>query len=130
MIKLHQLGLHELAFNHAKTMSYGLQGGHSFRSTLGTQVKLRNVRSADLHPLHVFQFMVTVMNLTRLSPGSIGNDELNRRPVLRHKFVIQLDGINRGVEQKSPIPMGQEISQVESFSCFPAYPHLAIDQRS
>src|SRR3989304_270204 len=31
MIKLHQLSLHETAFDHAKTVSYGLQGGPPFR---------------------------------------------------------------------------------------------------
>ena len=69
-------------------MSYRLQGGHPFRSMLGAQMKLREVRHADLHPQYVFQFMMPEMNFARLSPGPVGNDELNGRPVLRHKFMV------------------------------------------
>src|SRR5713226_2604412 len=126
MIKLHQLSLHEITFDHAKSMRYGLQGGHPFRSMLGAQMKLRGVRSADLHPWYVLQFMMPGMNFARLPPGSVGNNQLNRRPFSRHKFMIQFHGIDGGVKQKSPIPIGQEISQVERFSCFSPYPHLAI----
>ena len=35
MIKLHQLGLHKIAFNNPKSMGDGLQGGHPFSSMLG-----------------------------------------------------------------------------------------------
>jgi hypothetical protein len=51
-------------------------------------MKLRDVWSADHDPFHVFQFMMTEVNFARLSPGSIGNNELNRLLVLRHKFFI------------------------------------------
>jgi len=47
------------------------------------------------------------MNFPRLSPSPVGNDELNRRSILRDELVIQFHGINGGVEQKGPIPMGQ-----------------------
>ena len=88
MIKLHQLSLHKITFNHAKTMSYGLQGGHPFRFMLEAQMKLRGVRGADLHPGDVLQFMMPGMNFLRLSPGSVGNNELNGRPVSPHKLMV------------------------------------------
>ena len=111
-------------------MRYGLQGGHPFRSMLGAQLKLRTIRITDLHPRHILQFMMAGMNFARLSPGPVGNDELNRRLRLRDELVIQFHGIDAGVEQKGPIPVSQKISQFECFSCFAPYPHLAIHERS
>ena len=70
-----------------------------------------------------------VLNFARLAPASIGDDELNRRPVLRHELAVQFHGIGGRVKQKSPIPMGQEIAQVEGFSGFPSHPHLAVHER-
>ena len=74
--------------------------------------------------------MMPELNFARLSPASVGNDELNRRSVSRHKFMIQFHGVDGGVKQKSPIPRGQEIAQIEGFSCRPAHPHLAVHERS
>ena len=74
--------------------------------------------------------MMPGMNFVRLSPGPVGNDKLNRPSVLRHEFIIQFHGMNGGVKQKSPIAIGQEIAQVERFSCVPSHPHLAVHERS
>jgi hypothetical protein len=70
------------------------------------------------------------MNFPRLTPRAIGNDELNRRSFLHHQRLVQFHRIIRGIKQKRPIPRGQEIFQVESFSSFTAYPHFAVDQCS
>ena len=77
LIELHQLSLHEIAFDHAERMRHRFQRGYPFRFVLGVEMKHGGVRSADLHPEHVFQFMMTGMNFARLPPG---------RPVLLLRF--------------------------------------------
>ena len=67
-------------------------------------------------------------NLPRLSPGAVGNDELDRRSILGDQCPVQFDGIRAGKKQKRPIFGTQEPLQIEGFSSFTADPHFAVHQ--
>ena len=70
------------------------------------------------------------MNFPCLSPGSVRNQELNRRCLLHHQCLIEFDGITGRIKEKASILSGYQIFQIESFSSFTSYAHFAIDQGS
>jgi len=130
LIESHQLIPHSISLDHSKTVSDGLQGGHSLGSTLGAELKRRVDRRADFHSLHVSQFRMAGVKFPRLAPGSIGNNELDRHRLSLHQFVIQLNGVVGGVKEKRPVMRCKQIAQVESFFRFAPYPHFAVHQGS
>ena len=48
------------------------------------------------------------MKFPRLAPGSVGNDELDGRRLLPHQFLIQFDGVLRGVRHQVRFASGSD----------------------
>jgi len=103
LVELHQLSPYPLAFDNPKTMGDRLQGGHAFRSTLGTQLENRMIGRTDFYPRDELQLGMTGVKLARLSPRAVRDDKLDRPIFLLDQGPIQFDRVRRGIEQNAPV---------------------------